>query len=49
MLGVMTGDVVAGAFIGIAANLVFTRRREHVAVLVDLGRGHGGSSIAIAW
>lgn len=42
-------DVVAGAAIGIAANLVFTRRREHVAVVVDLGRGHASSAIAIAW
>jgi membrane-associated phospholipid phosphatase len=44
-----TSDVVAGAAIGIAASLVFTRRREHVTVVVDLGRGHAGSSIAIAW
>jgi len=44
-----TSDVVAGAAIGIATNLVFTHRREHVAIVVDLGRGHAGSSIAIAW
>lgn len=44
-----TSDVVAGAAIGIAANLVFTRRREHVTVLVDLGRDHAGTSIAVAW
>jgi membrane-associated phospholipid phosphatase len=44
-----TSDVVAGAAIGIAANLVFTRRREHVAVLVDLGPRHAGTSIAVAW
>ncbi|HSD29523.1 MAG TPA: phosphatase PAP2 family protein [Vicinamibacteria bacterium] len=42
-------DVVAGAAIGIAANLVLTRGREHVTVLVDLGRGHAGTSIAVAW
>ena len=44
-----TSDVVAGAAIGIATNLVFTHRREHVAVVVDLGRGHAGSSIVVAW
>ncbi len=44
-----TSDVVAGAAIGIATNLLFTHRREHVAVVVDLGRGHAGSSFAIAW
>jgi membrane-associated phospholipid phosphatase len=44
-----TSDVVAGAAIGIAANLVFTRRREHVAVQVDLGPRHAGTSIAVAW
>jgi hypothetical protein len=41
--------VVAGGAIGIATNLLFTHRREHVAVVLDLGRGHAGSSIAIAW
>ena len=44
-----TGDVVAGGVIGIATNLLFTHRREHVTVVVDLGRGHAGSSIAVAW
>ena len=44
-----TSDVVAGSAIGIATNLLFTHRREHVTVVVDLGRGHAGSSIAIAW
>jgi membrane-associated phospholipid phosphatase len=44
-----TSDVVAGAAIGIASNLVFTRRREHVAVAFDLRPGHVGTSIAIAW
>jgi membrane-associated phospholipid phosphatase len=44
-----TSDVVAGAAIGIGTNLLFTRHRQHVAVAVDLGRGHAGSSIAIAW
>jgi membrane-associated phospholipid phosphatase len=42
-------DVVAGGAIGIGTNLLFTRHREHVAVTVDLGRGHAGTSIAIAW
>jgi hypothetical protein len=40
---------VAGAAIGIAANLVFTRPREHVTVVVDAGRGHAGSFITVAW
>jgi membrane-associated phospholipid phosphatase len=44
-----TSDVVAGAAIGIAANLVFTRPREHVTVVVDAGRGHAGSFITVAW
>ena len=44
-----TSDVAAGAAIGIATNLLFTRHREHVAVVIDLGRGHAGSSIAVAW
>lgn len=44
-----TSDVVAGAAIGIAANLVFTHPREHVTVVVDAGRGHAGSLITIAW
>ena len=44
-----TGDVVAGGVIGIATNLLFTHRREHVTVVVDLGRGHAGSSITVAW
>jgi len=44
-----TSDVLAGAAIGVATNLVFTHRRERVAVVVDLGRGHAGSSIVVAW
>jgi membrane-associated phospholipid phosphatase len=44
-----TSDVVAGAAIGIAANLVFTHPREHVSVTFDAGRGHASSSITIAW
>ncbi len=44
-----TSDVVAGAAIGIAANLVFTHPREHVSIVVDLGRGHAGSRVTIAW
>jgi membrane-associated phospholipid phosphatase len=44
-----TSDVVAGAAIGIATNLMFTHRREHVAVVIDLGRGHAGSAIVVAW
>ncbi len=44
-----TSDVVAGAAIGIATNLAFTHPREHVAVALDMGRGHAGCSLAVAW
>jgi membrane-associated phospholipid phosphatase len=44
-----TSDVVAGAAIGIAANLVFTRPREHVSVSLDAGRGHAGASVTLSW
>jgi len=44
-----TSDVVAGAAIGIATNLVFTHPREHVTVALDGGRGHAGCSVALAW
>jgi membrane-associated phospholipid phosphatase len=44
-----TSDVVAGAAIGIATNLAFTHPREHVAVVVDLGRGHAATCVTIAW
>ena len=44
-----TSDVVAGAALGIAANLVFTHPREHVSVALDAGRGHVGTRITLAW
>jgi membrane-associated phospholipid phosphatase len=44
-----TSDVVAGGAIGIAANLVFTHRREHVAVTIDGGRGHVATSVRVSW
>jgi membrane-associated phospholipid phosphatase len=44
-----TSDVLAGGAIGIAANLVFTRHREHVALSPDLGRGRAGARLTIAW
>ncbi len=44
-----TSDVLAGAALGIAANLVFTHHREHVSVAVDAGRGHAGTFIAVTW
>jgi membrane-associated phospholipid phosphatase len=44
-----TSDVVAGAALGVAANLVFTHPREHVSVALDAGRGHVGTRIAVAW
>jgi membrane-associated phospholipid phosphatase len=44
-----TSDVVAGAAIGIGANLVFTRHRSQVAVAFDAARGHADCQVAIAW
>jgi membrane-associated phospholipid phosphatase len=44
-----TSDVVAGAAIGIAANLVFTRHRGRVVVAPDVGRGHVGTRVTIVW
>jgi hypothetical protein len=42
-------DVVAGAAIGIAANLVFTRPRQQVSVRFDAGRGHAAAFVTIVW
>jgi membrane-associated phospholipid phosphatase len=42
-------DVVAGAAIGIAANLVFTRPREHVSVTLDAGRAHAAAFVTVVW
>ena len=44
-----TSDVVAGAAIGIGANLVFTHRREHVSVGLCPERSHPGFVVTIAW
>jgi len=44
-----TSDVVAGAAIGIGANLVFTRPREHVSVSLNAGRGHAAASVTFSW
>ncbi len=44
-----TSDVLAGAVIGIAANLAFTRHREHIALSPDLGRGRAGVRLTIVW
>jgi membrane-associated phospholipid phosphatase len=44
-----TSDVVAGAAIGIATNLLFTHPRRRVSVAFDLGRGHAGSRVTVAW
>ena len=44
-----TSDVVAGAAIGIAANLVFTRPREHVSVTLDAGRAHAAAFVTVVW
>jgi membrane-associated phospholipid phosphatase len=44
-----TSDVVAGAAIGIAANLVFTRHREHVSVGIAPTGGRAAFVVRIAW
>jgi membrane-associated phospholipid phosphatase len=44
-----TSDVVAGAAIAIAANLVFTHPRPKVHVALDAGRGHVGARVTIVW
>jgi membrane-associated phospholipid phosphatase len=44
-----TSDVVAGAAIGIAANLIFTHPRRKVDVAVDAGRDHVGTRVTIVW
>ena len=44
-----TSDVLAGAVFGIAANLAFTRHREHIALSPDLGRGRAGVRLTIVW
>jgi membrane-associated phospholipid phosphatase len=42
-------DVIAGAAIGIAANLVFTHPRRKVDVAIDAGRDHVGTRVTIVW
>jgi membrane-associated phospholipid phosphatase len=42
-------DVIAGAAIGIAANLVFTRSRGHISLGCDLGRNRVGPVVTIVW
>jgi membrane-associated phospholipid phosphatase len=44
-----TSDVVVGAAIGIATNLVFTRPREHVSVTLDAGRAHAAAFVTVVW
>jgi membrane-associated phospholipid phosphatase len=44
-----TSDVVAGAAIAIAANLVFTHPRPKVHVAFDAGRHHVGTLVTIVW
>jgi hypothetical protein len=44
-----TSDVVAGAALGIGANLIFTRPRDHVSVSFDAGRGHAAASVSCSW
>lgn len=44
-----TSDVVAGAAIAIAANLVFTHPRRKVDVAIDTGRHHVGARVTIVW
>jgi membrane-associated phospholipid phosphatase len=44
-----TSDVVAGAAIGIGANLVFTHRRTHVAFGFDSSPHRAGPLVTISW
>jgi membrane-associated phospholipid phosphatase len=44
-----TSDVVAGAAIAIAANLVFTHPRRKVHVAFDAGRDHVGTRVTFVW
>ena len=44
-----TSDVVAAAAIGIASNLVFTRRYRGVSVSPTAGAGQPGLSITVTW
>ena len=44
-----TSDVVAGAAIGIGANLVFTHPRAHVSLGFDASRHRAGPLVTIAW
>jgi len=44
-----TSDVVAGAALGIAGNLVFTRRYAHVAVHPTLQARGAGLAIEVGW
>jgi len=44
-----TSDVIAGAAIGIGANLVFTRRFSRVSVLPTLAPGGAGLSVQVGW
>jgi membrane-associated phospholipid phosphatase len=42
-------DVIAGGAIGVGANLVFTRHREHVALGWDASPHRAGPVVAVAW
>jgi membrane-associated phospholipid phosphatase len=44
-----TSDVLAGAAIGIGANLVFTHPRAHVSLGFDASRRRAGPLVTIAW
>lgn len=44
-----TSDVVAGAAIGIAANLVFTHPLPHTRISFDGGPHRAGVVVAVAW
>ncbi len=44
-----TSDVVAGGAIAVAANLVFTRHRAHLALAPDLARDRAGIRVTVVW
>jgi len=44
-----TSDVIAAGAIGIASNLVFTRRYQGVSVSPTAGAGLPGLSITVTW
>ncbi len=44
-----TGDVIAGAALGIASNLIFTHHRAHVVVGFDASPHRAAPVVTVAW